>query len=58
MLSMLEDPLQESSFLQNKASLNQGFVEVVSNTDKEESSKGDFEIQMTELKKKANFAPV
>lgn len=49
------DP-EEKNLLQNKAEAGQQFLEVVSQQDAEESSKGSFEAQLERMRKQANFS--
>jgi hypothetical protein len=42
--------------LQNKAEAGQQFLEVVSQQESEESSKGSFEAQLDKMRKAANFS--
>ena len=51
-----ETDLEEKNLLQNKAEAGQQFLEVVSQLENEESSKGSFEAQIDRMRKQANFS--
>ena len=56
--AMDEEQLPTDSLVQNKANLKSGttFLEVVNNEEAADVSRGEYEQQLTELRKKANFS--